>query len=164
MQQRLYDQVCSSLRTHITRRWWDCLTGYLLDTTLISVVSMLHPARLTNMHFSLLTASQWCEGHRSRLPKTHMTHAGNEHSEARSYIACWSGVMAETWAFAAARASVSAHCYTQRTYSGAQAEIEAAVDALTHSYDACTNYKRTEGHSDATSDGDADTHIIDATH
>eukprot|EP00892_Ulva_mutabilis_P011309 jgi/Ulvmu1/8550/UM044_0084.1 len=87
-------------------------------------------------------------------------HAGNEHSEAEAHISCWAGTLAETWAFAAARASVDGRCYRSASASAA-ADIEAAVDALTHSYDHCSYRQSGEGHSDAAFDGASGSRILD---
>jgi len=60
-------------------------------------------------------------------------------------------MLAQTWAFAAARAAVEGRCHT----AAAAADIEATVDALTYNYGQCFEHSSTEGTSGATTGGDA---------
>lgn len=101
---------------------------------------------------AIIVASRRCPGSRG-------AHAGNEKSEAYAYVNCWSGVLAETWAFAAAQASVDASCYYSSS-ADAAAKIRAKVGALEYSYEYCYEDTYKKGTSGTTTDGDADTYVV----
>ena len=64
-------------------------------------------------------------------------------------------MLAQTWAFAAARAAVEGRCHYSFHTAAAAADIEATVDALTYNYGQCFEHSSTEGTSGATTGGDA---------
>lgn len=79
--------------------------------------------------------------------------AGNAHSEASAYVRCYSEIIAETFAFAAARASAAAGCYYGYQDADVRTEIEATVDALVNNYETCTIIEHKEGLGDSSGNG-----------
>ena len=86
--------------------------------------------------------------------------AGNEKSLAQAHVDCFANIVAETYALAAARASVEAGCFRGRRKAGARARFKATVDGLTRNNEGCIVREKESGAARATGTGESSTHVV----
>ena len=84
-----------------------------------------------------------------------MSLSGNQKSSAEAYASCYGDVISETFAFAAAKASADAGCYSGYKNIDVRTDVEARVKADTNEYSGCTIRTKKTGLSKADADGGA---------
>ena len=71
--------------------------------------------------------------------------AGNQISSASASVDCEAHIFAQTYAFAAAKASAAAHCYGKSSDAKARTSVDAIVDALVYDKSKCTVKTKSKG-------------------
>ena len=94
------------------------------------------------------------DSHYHRL-QTAVSFADNEYSSAYAYTDCYARIIAETWAYAAAKAAADAGCYYNAGDANAAAAVLAKVKTVTKQWRKCTIVSDADGTGDANAGGDA---------